>query len=170
MFVQIISSEPQIVLLPKLVRLCCITNLSISQKKTGSLSSMSRAQWGLIESKCAFAMKLGLIIHHHKLECPVRKKNGSLHSRSRSQQRFNMWVNVCRDNICWITGHFVTKFGMVMQHHEPGSCGHFVVVAIFKVKVTARVHMIKIWLFRLYYLNCFIPWQPSLIWWYIISS
>ena len=32
-----------------------------------------------------------------------------------------------------------------------------VVVAIFKVKVTARVHMIKIWLFLLYFLNCWFP-------------
>ena len=93
---------------------------------------------------------------------------GLLCSRSRSQQRFNMWVNVCRDNICWITGHFVTKFGMVMQHHEPGSCGHFVVVAIFKVKVTARVHMIKIWLFLLYFLYC--RFLGNQTWWYIIRS
>ena len=42
-----------------------------------------------------------------------------LWSRSRSQQRFKMWVNVCPDDIFWITEHFVTKFGMVMQHHEP---------------------------------------------------
>ena len=34
------------------------------------------------------------------------------------------------------------------------SCGFFVVVAIFNVKVIARAHMIKIWLFLLYILNC----------------
>ena len=28
---------------------------------------------------------------------------------------------------------------MVMQHHEPESCRHFVGVAILKVKVTAKV-------------------------------
>ena len=81
-------------------------------------------------------------------------KMGLLCSRSRSQWWFEMSVNVSVDNIFWITAHFVTKFGMVMQHHEPESYGHFVVVAIFKVKVTARVYMIKIWLFLLYYLNC----------------
>ena len=40
---------------------------------------------------------------------------------------------------------FFTKSGLVMQHHEPESSGQFVVVvAIFKVKVTARAHIIKI--------------------------
>ena len=43
---------------------------------------------------------------------------GLLHSRSRSQQRFKMLVNVCLD-IFWTTGHFVTKPGMVMQCHKP---------------------------------------------------
>ena len=65
-----------------------------------------------------------------------------------------MSVNVCLDDIFCITEHFVTKFGiailnhrtfchnfgMVMQHHEPESWGNvFVVVAIFKAKVTARL-------------------------------
>ena len=30
-----------------------------------------------------------------------------------------MLVNVCLGDIFLITEHFVTKFGMVMQHHEP---------------------------------------------------
>ena len=36
-----------------------------------------------------------------------------------SQRRFKMSVNVCPDDIFWITEHFVTNFGMVMQHYEP---------------------------------------------------
>ena len=43
-------------------------------------------------------------------------------SRSRSQQRVKMSVNVCFDDIFYITEHVVTKFGMVMQHHEPEAC------------------------------------------------
>ena len=46
-------------------------------------------------------------------------KIGLLHSRSRSQQRFKMLVNVCLDDIFWTREHFVTKLGMVMQHHDP---------------------------------------------------
>ena len=30
-----------------------------------------------------------------------------------------MSVNVCLDDIFWITDHFVTKPGMVMQRHRP---------------------------------------------------
>ena len=44
---------------------------------------------------------------------------GLLHSRSRSQLRFRMLVNVCLDDIFWTTEHFVTKLGVFMQHHEP---------------------------------------------------
>ena len=39
-------------------------------------------------------------------------------SRSRSQQRFKMLLNVL-DNVFWTTEHFVAKPGMVMQHHKP---------------------------------------------------
>ena len=58
------------------------------------------------------------MIHHHKPEYPVKKK-GLLHSGSRSQRRFRLLVNVCPDDIFWITVHFVTKFGMVMLQYEP---------------------------------------------------
>ena len=84
-------------------------------------------------------------------------KTGLLHSRSRSQGRFKMSVNVCPGDIFWITEHFVTKFGMVMQYHQKKKCHaeiFVVAVAIFKVKVTARAHIIKILLFVLYFLNC----------------
>ena len=44
---------------------------------------------------------------------------GLLHSRSRLQWKFKMSVNVCPDGIFWTKEHFVTKPGMVMQHHKP---------------------------------------------------
>ena len=47
------------------------------------------------------------------------RKIGLLCSGSRSQLRFKMPVNVCPDNIFWTSEHFITKLGMVMQHHEP---------------------------------------------------
>ena len=46
-------------------------------------------------------------------------KIGLLCSRSRSRQRFKMSVTVCPDNIFRTAEHFVTKLGMMMQHHEP---------------------------------------------------
>ena len=54
-----------------------------------------------------------------------------------------MSVNACPDYI-----HFITRFGMVVQQHEPERhaekfCLFVLFVAVFKVKVTARAHMIK---------------------------
>ena len=152
MFVRMISSEPQNILLPNLVWLCNFINQSVMQKKIGSVCSVSRSQWGLLDSKfenfyCIFwtadpvATKLGLIIPHHKPECPVEKM-GLLRSRSRSQRRFKMSVNVCPDDIFWTTEHFVTKLGVVMQHHKQ-ECSLKNWITTIKVKVTAKVKMSK---------------------------
>ena len=98
------------------------------------------------------------------------RKIESLCSRSRSQWMFKMSVNVCSVDIFWITEHFVTKLGTVMQHHEPECRAEFVVVvAVFNVKVTARAHMIKIWSSTIF-LELLNPWLPNLVWWYIIIS
>ena len=40
---------------------------------------------------------------------------------------------------------------------------------VFKVKVTARAHTIKIWLSAISS-ELLILWQPNLVWWYIITS
>ena len=77
-------------------------------------------------------------------------------------------VNVCLDDIFWITEHFVTKFVMAMQHHEPECSAEKKIFAIFKVTATARAHMIKIWLFLLYFLYC--RFLGNQTWWYIIRS
>ena len=67
-----------------------------------------------------------------------------------------MSVNDCAVGIFCITEHFVTKLGMVMQHHEPKCHAQkkTTVLAIFKVKVTVRAYMIKMLLFLLFLLNC----------------
>ena len=49
---------------------------------------------------------------------------------------------------------FFTRLGMMMQHHEPERRAEMF-FAIFKDKVTARAHLIKIWFFLLYLLNWF---------------
>ena len=70
-------------------------------------------------------------------------KIGVLHSRSRSQQRFKMSVDVCPDDIFWTTEHFVTILGMVMQHHDPECHVGKKLFAIFKVKVTVKLIWLK---------------------------
>ena len=81
-------------------------------------------------------------------------KIGLLYSKSRSQRRFKMSANICLDDIFWTTKHFVTKLGMVMQQNEPECHAEQKLFALFKGKVTAKAHLIKIWLLPLYLLNC----------------
>ena len=114
-----------------------------------------------------FATRLGLIVQHHKRECPVEKLDYCIQGQGHSEDSV---VSECFSGwYIWITEHFVTKLGMVMQHHEPECQAERKkkMFAIFKVKVTARAHMIKIWLF---FPELFISWQPNLVWWYIIIS
>ena len=60
----------------------------------------------------------------------------------------------CPDDILWTTKHFVTKHGMVMLQNEPECHTKQKLFAVFKVKVTARAHIIKTLLRLLYLLNC----------------
>ena len=114
-----------------------------------------KSQWGLLWSKydsfyCIFwtfdssATKLGLMMHHHKLECLV-KNILLLHSWSRSLWRvkMSMFVQMISSklpNILWpnlVLWCIVTSQSVVQK-----DC-----CAIFKVKATARAHVIKMWQF-----------------------
>ena len=57
-----------------------------------------------------------------------------------------MIVNVCQD-IFWTSKYFVTKLGMVMQHHEPKCHLKKKLFAILKVKATGRAHIINFFSF-----------------------
>ena len=91
------------------------------------------------------ATMLSLMIHH-------RKPEYLLHSRSRSQQKVRMsvfvqmisskWPNIFLPNlVMWC----INLSWSVMQKDW---------YAIFKVKVTTKARMIKIWQFLLYFLKC----------------
>ena len=71
---------------------------------------------------------------------------GLLRSRSRSQRRFEIIVIVCLDDIFWITEHFVTKSGMVMQHHEP-EChvGNLFIYLMFLLSSRSRSQRGLVW-------------------------
>ena len=91
------------------------------------LSSKSRSQRGLIIFKYdsffyifrnvdSLATKLGLMIHHLKPKCPV-KKNWITAFRVKVTAMVKN-VNVCPGDIFKITKHFVSKLGILMLHHE----------------------------------------------------
>ena len=129
---------------------------------------------------------------------------GLLCSRSRSQWKFKMLMNVCPDDVFWTAKHFGTKLGIVMHHQEPEYCAkrlvgyfqgqghskgtydqsmtvsiisfeliilslpnlvwwHIIIsqsvlwrnwIAVFQVKVTAKLLSVSEFLFRQYLLNC----------------
>ena len=102
MFVRMIFSESQNILLPDLVWWCSIISQSVMQNGGGGWRS--RSQWGLIWSKYdsfynifwtvdSLATKLCLMIHHHKPEYPMKKIRW-LHSGSTSQWRVKMLMFV----------------------------------------------------------------------------
>ena len=115
-----IASEPQNIFLPNFVWWCSIISQSVLWKKDSLLSSRSRSRWGLMWLKYdsfyyifwtidSLATKLGLMIHHHKPQCLV-KKNRLLQSRSRSRQRVKLLM---------IVQTITSKPRIVMHHHEP---------------------------------------------------
>ena len=79
------------------------------------------------------------------------KKKGFLHWRSRSQRRvkISMFVLVISSKL-----PNILLPNLVLWCFMSRSLMQKDWFAIFKVKVTARAHMIKIWLFLLYFLNC----------------
>ena len=159
MFVQTISSEPQNILSRNVVWLCSIMSQSVMQKNWFTVFNVK-------VTARAYIIKIWLFLLY-LLNCwPACNqtwfdsttseagvfcgKMGLPRSRSRSQRRFKMLVNVCSDNIFWTTEHFVTKPGMVVQHHKPEKNWF----TVFNVTVTVRAYIIKILLFLLYLLNC----------------
>ena len=73
-------------------------------------------------------------------------------SKSRSQQWSKMSVNVCPDDIFWITKHFVTNFGMVMKHHEPECHAEFLLLLLSSWSRSQQGLMIKIWLSTIFWI------------------
>ena len=114
-FVQMISSEAQNILFPKLVWWCSM--ICVMRKKMFAIFEVkvtARAHTIKYDSfYCIFwtddslATKLGLVVRHHKPECFVEKQ-GLLRSRSTSPRRLKM-----------SSKPFCSKRGIVMHHHDP---------------------------------------------------
>ena len=90
MFVRMISSEPQNILLPNLVWWCSIMSQSVMWGKiVYFLQGQGHSEALMIK------VTLGLMICHHKpVSCEKKKKKRLLHSRSRLQWRFKTLLNL----------------------------------------------------------------------------
>ena len=142
--------------------------------KKSLLSSRSRSQRGLISKYDSFyyicwtidssATKHDLMKHNCKPEC-LLKIIGLLHWRSESQWRVKMSVFLqmisSKPPNSWLPNAVswcIIISESIMQKER---------FAIFKVKVTAVAHMIKLWQWVLYLMNC---WSFCyLTWFYNIS-
>ena len=107
-----------------------------------------------ISSKLLVPLQPNLVLWYSIICQSVLRKCLVLGLRSRSQRRLKVSVNICLDDIFWTATYFVTRLGMMIQQNEPECHAEQKIFAVFKVKVTARANMIKIWLWLLYLLNC----------------
>ena len=152
MFIWMIFLESLNILLPNLVWWCSIMSQSVMQNffcvcAVFKVRVTVRAHvikkdsfYYIFWTVDSLAAKLSLMIHHHKLECPV-KKIGWLHSGSRSQRRgkmlmFVQMVSSEPPNI--LCPNLVLRCIILSQNVLQKDW-----FASFKVKVTARAHMIK---------------------------
>ena len=163
MFVQIIFSEPQNILLPNLVWWCSIMSQSVmwgkkivfylqgqghikcSYDQNMTLSTVSSEPliplqpnlvwWYGIISQSVFWEKKWLITAF-KVKVTVEGQN----------------VSVCTDDF-FKMAHIVTKLGIVLHHHELEYMQKDL-FAVFKLKVTTRAHITKLWQILVYLQNC----------------
>ena len=166
MFVWMISSEPQNILLPNLVwwwsknKPECYAERK--KKKNSLLSSRSRSQRGLILSNSdsdyyifwtadSLPTRLGLMIGYQRPEHLVEKLDyciqGQGHSEGSKCQCLSGW---------YLLDHQI--FGYQTWYCDAslwaGVLCKIICLLLFKVKDTARVRMIKICQFLPYLLNC----------------
>ena len=150
----------------------------VSCQKVGLVFSRSRSQQGLIWSKYdslyyifwtadPFATKLGLIIHYHKPECFMKKLDGCVQGQGHSRMTECQWTLVqmiSSESLNFLLLNLV--WWIIIMRQIVFQTNWFVV---FKVKVTVKDHIIKIWLSNTAS-ELLILLQPNLVWWHIIIS
>ena len=150
----------------------------MSFKKTGMLFSRSRSQQRLEWSKydsfyCIFwsadpfAAKLGLMAHHYKLDCLVKRLDCAVVVKV--MVRFRILVNVYLDDVSSAAGFNVTSLNLnvVMHHHGPECHARRLVCCLPSSGSHWLLRTHHVWLCLPYLLNLL---QPNLIGWYIIIS
>ena len=163
MFLQMIFSESLNLLLPNLVWWCIIMSQIVFQKdwfavfkiKDTVKDNMIKIWLFSIVSELLILLQLSLVWWHILTMMIVLWKDriALLWSKSRSQKRFRIPVNVHLDDISSVAEPSVTKLGMVMQHHGP-KCLARRLICCLKVQGHSEGSFYQIWLFLPYLLNC----------------
>ena len=145
MFVQIFS-ELQYILLPNLVLSYSIISQSVMQKNRFIVFNVK-------VTARAYIIKIWLFLLYLLNYLSVCHQTWFDSTASQAGVSCGK-MGLLLDDIFWITEHFVTKFGMVMQHHEP-EC-HVENFFLF-LSSRSRSQRELIWSkydFLLYFLNC----------------
>ena len=180
MFVRTISSEPQNILFANLVCLCSIISQNAMQKNwfivfsvkvTVSAYIIKIWLFLLYQTTGWIATKLGLIVQHHNPECPVEKwvyfVQGQGHSEcskcrwlivgmifSESQNillpNLVRWCSTMSQSVMWIFCCCCYCYLQGQGHSEGSYDQNMTISTTFS--------------------ELLIPWQPNLVWWYIIIS
>ena len=116
----------------------------------------------------SLATKLGLMVHHHKPEYLVTKLDYCIQGQGHSKGSQWQWMfvqmisskppNMLLPNLAW----WCIIMNWSVMHKN------WFAARIFRVKVTAKAHMIKIWQCLLYLLNCWSFCFQIWFWWYSI--
>ena len=80
------------------------------------------------------------------------------------------YVGDCPCDIFWTAEYFVTKLGIVMQHHEPECQAEHLVHRLQCQGHSEGVYMIKKTTLSTISSELLTPWQPNLVLWYIVIS
>ena len=153
-----IYSESLNLLLRNLVWWCIIIIARLSSKRLvcchqgqghseGSYNQNTTFKY-VIWTADPFAAKLGLMAHHHKVDCLVRRLDCSVVVKVTVTEKVQNASECSSEQYllsCYLVWWCSIMGQTVMQENW---------FAISKVKVIARAHMIKIWQFLLYLLNC----------------
>ena len=165
MFVWMMFSESQNILLPNFVWWCSVLSQSVMQGFFFSFSlegqghhegsSDQNMSLSAIFSELLTPWKPNFVWWYIIIRCIVLWKDwiAVMWSMSRSQKRLRIPVNVHLDSISSAAEPSVTKLGMVMQHHRP-KCLARRLVCCLQVQGHSEGLFNQVWLFLPYLLNC----------------
>ena len=128
---------------------CCCCYLQ-GQGRSKGLCDQNMTLYNIIWAVDSLATKLGLMIHHQKPECPVKKWITVFRIKVTARGQNLMFVQMVSSTLLNVLFSNLVLWFIIMSQ----SIMQKDWFAIFKVKVTARAHMIKIRQFLLYLLNC----------------
>ena len=164
MFVQAIFSEPLNLSLPNLVWRCIIMNQIVVQKDLFAIFKVKvtvkdhiiKIWLSNMSSELLILLQLNLVWWYIIISWIVLWNDciALLRSRSRSQKRLRIPVNIYLDNISSTAEPFVTKLGMVMYHHGLECYAKRLVCCLQLVQSHSDSSFDQIRLFLPYMQNC----------------